>query len=62
MFDVFQAPGLMELLTGRAGYDKVVQMTAQNHLHILCSGSSVAYPAELLSSDQMKDLLEQAKI
>ncbi|MBI5470758.1 MAG: polysaccharide biosynthesis tyrosine autokinase [Ignavibacteriae bacterium] len=62
IFDVYQTPGLTELLTGRAGYDNVVQMTAQDHLHILCSGSAIAHPAELLSSDQMKDLLEQAKV
>ncbi len=62
MFDLFQTPGLSELLTNRAGYDSVVQVTVQRQLHILCAGASPTNPAELLSSSSMRELLEQARL
>lgn len=62
MFDVFQSPGLSELLLDKTGYENVVQLTAQRNLHILCAGAVPHNPAELLSSDRMKELMEQAKV
>jgi tyrosine-protein kinase Etk/Wzc len=62
MFDLFQSPGLTDLLLDKVGYDKVVQVTTQKHLHVLCAGSLTTNPSELLGSDRMRDLIEQAKI
>lgn len=62
MFDLFQAPGLADLLTDKVGYDKVVQLTTQSHLHILCAGTLPNNPTELLNSERMRDLVEQARL
>jgi tyrosine-protein kinase Etk/Wzc len=62
MFDLFQAPGLSELLTNKAGHESVVQVTTQRQLHVLCAGAIPHNPAELLSSTNMQDLLEQARL
>jgi capsular exopolysaccharide synthesis family protein len=62
MFDLFQSPGLTDLLMDKVGYDRVVQVTTQRHLHVLCAGSLPNNPSELLGSDKMRDLVEQAKI
>jgi capsular exopolysaccharide synthesis family protein len=62
MFDVFQSPGLTDLLTDKVGYDNVVQLTTQSHLHVLCAGTLPSNPTELLNSARMRDLIEQARL
>ncbi len=62
MFDVFQTPGISDLLMDRVGYDNIVQVTSQKHLHVLSAGTLPKNPSELLGSDKMRDLLDQAKI
>ncbi|MEO8167034.1 MAG: polysaccharide biosynthesis tyrosine autokinase [bacterium] len=62
MFDLFQNPGLSDLLMDRVGYDNIVQVTSQKHLHVLSAGTLPKNPSELLGSDKMRDLIEQAKI
>lgn len=62
LFDLFQAPGLTDLLTSKVGYDKVVQLTTQSHLHVLCAGPLPSNPTELLNSELMRDLIEQARV
>lgn len=62
MLDLFQTPGLSDLLMDRVGYDDIVQVTSQKHLHVFGAGLVPKNPSELLGSDKMRDLLEQAKI
>ncbi len=62
MFDIFGQPGLADLLQDKVGYDGVVQLSTIRNLHILSSGTLPSQPADLLASDKMRDLLQQAEL
>lgn len=54
------AAGLSTVIIGRAELADVVQPVGANGLHVLAAGQLPPNPAELLASDAMKKLLEQA--
>jgi len=62
MFDLFQEPGLSELLQGKVGYDAVVQMTTLRNLHVLTGGAISPNAAELIASEGMRDFVQQAEL
>jgi tyrosine-protein kinase Etk/Wzc len=62
MLDLFRQPGLSDLLQDKVGYDGVVQITKLRNLHVLCSGTPSSNPAELIASDKMRDLVQQAEL
>ena len=62
MLDLFQQPGLSDLLQDKVGYDGVVQISKLRNLHVLSSGSLSSNPAELIASDKMRDLVQQAEL
>jgi capsular exopolysaccharide synthesis family protein len=54
------AAGLSTVIIGRAGLADVVQPVGAGVLHVMASGQLPPNPAELLASDAMKALLEEA--
>ena len=52
--------GLTTVLIGRANLDEVVQPIGTNTFHVVAAGETPPNPAELLASDAMKRLLEEA--
>jgi len=58
-FGAPRRPGLTEYLRGEADEFQVVQKGAEENLCLLCAGSEVDKPSELLLSERMKGLLER---
>ncbi|QBC46031.1 tyrosine protein kinase [Acinetobacter baumannii] len=58
-FDVDVKPGLSELLSGQADLQKVLHKTQVTNLDVITRGKSPTNPSEILSSNQLKELLEQ---
>lgn len=52
------APGLTNYLGGMNTLDEVVHETPYHNLHVICAGSLVPNPAEILTSEQFAELLE----
>lgn len=59
MFHFSNHVGLSNILTQKRTLAEVVQHTTNPEVHVLTSGPSPSNPAELLSSPQMVDLIEQ---
>jgi succinoglycan biosynthesis transport protein ExoP len=53
--------GLSTLLVGRGGYQDVIRTSGIDGLSVIDSGTLPSNPAELLSSAQMKQLIEQQR-
>lgn len=53
--------GLTNLLTAQDPFDEVLQSTVVDHLTLLSSGPAAPNPADLLSSEDMAGIIEQAK-
>ncbi len=62
VFGIDARPGLADLLQDRVGYDSVVQVSTLRNLHILTAGTLPQNPAELVASEKMKEVLQQAEI
>jgi len=62
LFQVAGRPGLSDLLQDRVGYDGVVQVSVLRNLHILTAGTLPTNPAELVASEKMKEVIQQAEI
>jgi protein-tyrosine kinase len=60
-FNVSNTIGVTNILTGQYTLDEALQDTDVEGLRILTSGPIPPNPAELLSSQRMKDLIEQIK-
>lgn len=58
-FDMDNNLGLSNILKGNKNCNEVIKKTEKN-FHILTSGQTISNPAELLASNNMKDLLEKA--
>lgn len=56
-FGVPNTPGLTNLLGGMNTLEQVMMDTRYPSLKLICSGTSVPNPSELLASQQMQDLL-----
>jgi capsular exopolysaccharide synthesis family protein len=52
-------PGLTDLLLGRAELERVLGRNAQSGAYVIPAGAGAADPADLLSSERMKAVLEQ---
>lgn len=61
LFQTSNARGLTNLLTGQADFREVVQITGVDGLSLLTSGPVSPNPADLLSSEEMKDVMDQAE-
>ncbi len=57
-FGLRSTPGLVEVLTGEASLDDVMQKDPVSGVHVLVAGGRAPGPAELLASAQMKKLLK----
>ena len=57
MFSVERSPGLTDYLSGRVGFDELVQDTSVEHLSIVARGAAGAFNAERLDSPEMDQLL-----
>ncbi len=55
-------PGLSELLLNHEGVMKASEVTGAEHMQVLPAGQTTLYPAELLSSDRMRHLIDQWKL
>ena len=60
-FGLKPEPGLSELLLGKASMQKVLQKTPIENLSVIGCGGIPENPAEILGSDKMRDLIQQAK-
>jgi protein-tyrosine kinase len=58
---LMQSPGLTEILEGNADLDSGMINTEKENLKVITSGNLVSYPAELLESERLKDLINVLK-
>jgi capsular exopolysaccharide synthesis family protein len=58
VFDAAPEPGFSDLLRGSADAQQAIQPTSNPALWLLTAGAAVDNPAELLSSNRFRDLLE----
>lgn len=58
---VSNKPGLTDLVAGRASVDQVVQARVVENLDFISSGTTIAKPSQIFSSDEMITLLEVVK-
>lgn len=55
------APGLSDLLAGTATLDQAVRRTGNPHLDLIACGPRPPNPAELLSGERLRQVLEEAR-
>lgn len=60
-FNLTNNNGLTSYLIGKNKLDEIINETQIENLHIITAGQIPPNPAELLSSDKMKDLLEKLR-
>ncbi|MCB0761381.1 MAG: polysaccharide biosynthesis tyrosine autokinase [Flavobacteriales bacterium] len=53
--------GLTTYLNGRASLEDVLLETEHDHLHMIAAGPASQYPAEMLGSDRMAELMNQLR-
>ena len=58
---LMQSPGLTEILEGNVDLDSGMINTEKENLKVITSGNLSSYPAELLESERLKDLLKEIK-
>src|SRR5438132_10705791 len=58
LFDLAEAPGLTDVLIGRASLDDALVTLDEHHITVLPAGDPAAHPAELLGTVTMRRLLE----
>ncbi|NIM91391.1 MAG: polysaccharide biosynthesis tyrosine autokinase [Candidatus Aminicenantes bacterium] len=61
IFKIGNHKGLSSYLTGRSSFKEVVQKTTVDNVWLIPSGPLPPNPAELLDSEPMKELIEEAK-
>ncbi len=61
-FDLWQSPGLAELLLGEANLEEVLNSTPLNNLKIITSGRQIQEVSKVLKTKALKKLLEQFKL
>lgn len=57
IFDLYQKPGLVDLLLGETNPDDVIRFQEKGGFWVLTAGSSTQTPTDLLSSERMKSLI-----
>jgi len=58
---LMQSPGLTEILEGNVDLDSGMINTEKENLKVITSGNLLSYPAELLESEKLKDLINVLK-
>jgi len=58
LFDIPEAPGLADVLLGRASLEDALVAVEDHHVTVLPAGDPAAHPAELLGTVTMRRLLE----
>jgi protein-tyrosine kinase len=58
LFDIPEAPGLADVLLGRASLEDALVAVEDHHITVLPAGDPAAHPAELLGTVTMRRLLE----
>jgi succinoglycan biosynthesis transport protein ExoP len=61
IFKIRNGVGLSSYLTGRSSFEEVIQKTSVDNVWLIPSGPLPPNPAELLGSEKMKELIEEAK-
>jgi len=61
IFKIRNSAGLSSYLTGRSSFEEVIQKTSIDNIWLIPSGPLPPNPAELLDSEKMKELMEEAK-
>jgi succinoglycan biosynthesis transport protein ExoP len=61
IFKIRNSAGLSSYLTGRSSFEEVIQKTSIDNIWLIPSGPLPPNPAELLDSEKMKELVEEAK-
>ena len=61
LYNVRQAPGLSEYLTGQCTQEEVVQQTSLPNLNVIAAGRPPDKPTVLLSSERMTNLLSEVQ-
>ena len=62
IFDLDNHIGLSNILNDNIDYKNAInEIKIEKNLHILTSGSTISNPAELLSSNEMKEFIEKAR-
>jgi len=59
LFEVEKTPGLVNLLIENLPIDEVIKKSRFDNLYVLASGSKTPNPLELLSSDNMHDVIKR---
>ena len=57
-FEVDRSPGLSDFLAGKVKLEDIVHVDKDSGLHAITAGSAVPNPSDILSSKQMKSLLQ----
>ena len=57
-FEVDRSPGLSDFLAGRVKLEDIIHVDKDSGLHAITAGSAVPNPSDILSSKQMKSLLQ----
>jgi polysaccharide biosynthesis transport protein len=60
-FSVVKEPGFSDLLSGSVSFESVIRKTSVEHLDIICGGTIIDNPSEVLASIRMREILEQFK-
>ncbi|MCK8059900.1 MULTISPECIES: CpsD/CapB family tyrosine-protein kinase [unclassified Fusibacter] len=60
-FEISNAKGVTDVLLNQEPYQEYVQQVVDGQLHVLTAGAIANSPSELLSSNAMKNLLEQLR-
>jgi len=61
IFKIRNSVGLSSYLTGRSSFEEAIQKTSIDNIWLIPSGPLPPNPAELLDSEKMKELIEEAK-
>ena len=61
MFKINNIYGLTDILAKDRAVDKCIQKTELENLYVLTAGATPPNPAEILSSEKMKNLIEDLK-
>jgi capsular exopolysaccharide synthesis family protein len=61
VFGCPRAPGLVDVLHGKATLKDAVKPTALPNLHVLAAGTETANPAEILASEGVREAIDELK-
>ena len=59
--NINNVPGLTNYLGGMNALSDIIHQTKYPNLHVICSGTTVPNPSEMLASEQMQEFIEKLK-